>query len=95
MLYGSAEEFAAGVADFVRAGTEAGEAVLVAAAGPNLRRIRARLDGHGPQVRWAEVPGVGISPARLASALWHFAEEHRGTAVRCVQDAGWRSRPPR
>ena len=94
MLYGSAEEFAAGVADFVRAGTEAGEAVLVAAAGPNLRRIRARLDGHGPRVRWAEVPGVGISPARLASALWHFAEEHRGTAVRCVQDAGWRSRPP-
>jgi anti-sigma regulatory factor (Ser/Thr protein kinase) len=92
MLYGSPDGFATGVADFVRAGTEAGEAVLVAAAGPNLRRIRAQLDGQGRLVRWAEVPGVGISPARLTSALWHFAKEHRGMAVRCVQDAGWRSR---
>lgn len=93
MLYGSAEEFAVGVADFVRAGTEAGEAVLVAVAGPNLSRIRAELDGHGRLVRWAEVAGAGISPGRLTSDLWLFAQEHHGAAVRCVQDSGWRSRP--
>ena len=46
-LYRTPAEFTAAVLEFIEAGVSAGEAVLVAAAGPVLHQLRAQLDRHG------------------------------------------------
>lgn len=82
------------VLEFARDGVEAGEAVLMASAGPVLQRLRSELGGRGGQVTWTGLPGAGTNPARIIAAIRTFAEEHRGRPIRCVQEPAWHLLPP-
>jgi anti-sigma regulatory factor (Ser/Thr protein kinase) len=91
-LYRTPAEFTTVVLDFIEAGVSADEAVLVAAAGPHLQQLRARLNGLGKLLAWADTVGTGTNPRGMTAAIRSFADEHRGQPVRCVQEPAWYSR---
>jgi anti-sigma regulatory factor (Ser/Thr protein kinase) len=93
LIYLDPPEFAAAVRGFVRAGSEAGAAVLVAARADNLSALRADLDGAAGQVTMADLASSGVNPGRALGMIRQFAVEHGGEQVRCVQELAWRSRP--
>ena len=93
-FYRTLAEFAAAVLGFVQDGVEAGEAVLVAATGPGLTRLRAQLDGQGEHVTWSDLSGAGTNPRRITAAVRAFAEDHPGRPLRYVQEPAWPTRPP-
>jgi anti-sigma regulatory factor (Ser/Thr protein kinase) len=94
MLYRTAEEFTSGLLGFIREGASAGEPVLVAAAGPNLRRLRAQLDGLGDLVAFTDLTQDSANPRRLLARLHAHTTAHPGQPVRCVQEPAWDTRPP-
>src|SRR6516225_7658052 len=91
-LYRTPAEFTTVVLDFIEAGVSADEAVLVAAAGPRLEQLRARLNGLGKLLTWTDTAVTGTNPRRMTAAIRSFTEEHRGQPVRCVQEPAWYSR---
>jgi anti-sigma regulatory factor (Ser/Thr protein kinase) len=91
-LYRTPDEFTTVVLDFIEAGVGADEAVLVAAAGPCLQQLRARLNDLGKLLTWADAVGAGTNPRGITAAIRSFADEHRGRPVRCVQEPAWYSR---
>ncbi|MGE5133487.1 MAG: anti-sigma factor RsbA family regulatory protein [Gemmatimonadota bacterium] len=93
-FYRAPAEFIAAVLGFVQDGVAAGEAVLVAATGPDLVRLRAQLDGQSEHVTWADMSGTGINPRRITAAMRAFAEDHPGRPLRYVQEPAWPTRAP-
>jgi anti-sigma regulatory factor (Ser/Thr protein kinase) len=90
-LYRTPDEFTTVILDFIEAGVSANEAVLVAA-GPRLQQLRARLNGLGKLLTWADTVGAGTNPRGITAAVRWFADEHRGQPLRCVQEPAWYSR---
>lgn len=94
LQYRSATEFSAGVLPFVEAGVKAGEPVLVAAQGSNLRLLRDQLDGLGRRVAFTDLVSIGPNPGRLLSWMRQASAQHRGLPVRYVHETMWPSRRP-
>jgi anti-sigma regulatory factor (Ser/Thr protein kinase) len=94
LLYQNPAEFTAGVLPFVEAGVAAGEAVMVASHGRNLQLLRAKLDGLGEWVAFADLAGIGPNPGRLLGWMRQVTEQHGGQPVRYVHEAVWPSRRP-
>ena len=92
-LYRTPAEFAAAVLGYVQDGVDAGEAVLVAATGPSLGRLRAQLDGQSEHVTWAGMGGAGVNPRRITAVMRAFADDHDGQPQRYVQEPAWPARP--
>jgi anti-sigma regulatory factor (Ser/Thr protein kinase) len=90
LFHRGAAEFETQACRFAEAAARAGDAVLVTGPASSLDTLRARLDGLGDLVTWAD---MGANPGRLISALARFADQHSGRAVWCVQQAAWPSRP--
>jgi MEDS: MEthanogen/methylotroph, DcmR Sensory domain len=86
LLYASPRELAAQVTRFVASAVEAGDPVLVAVAEPNLGSLRARLDGRGARVSWADMNDVGLNPGQLIAVSREFADMHPGRMIWCVQE---------
>ncbi len=93
LFHRGAAEFEAQACQFAEAAASAGAAVLVTAPASSLDRLRARLDGLGDLVTWADMAELGANPGRLISALARFADQHFGQAIWCVHQAAWPSRP--
>jgi anti-sigma regulatory factor (Ser/Thr protein kinase) len=94
LLYQTPAEFTAGVLPFVEAGVAAGEGVMVASHGRNLQLLRAKLDGLGEWVAFADLARLGPNPARLLGWMRQVAEQYEGQPVRYVHEALWPSRRP-
>jgi anti-sigma regulatory factor (Ser/Thr protein kinase) len=86
-------EFEIQACRFAEDAARAGAAVLVVGRASALGGLRARLDGLGDQVTWADIAEIGANPGRLISAISRFASDHPGRAIWCVQQAAWPSRP--
>jgi anti-sigma regulatory factor (Ser/Thr protein kinase) len=93
-FYRTPAEFTAGVLPYVEAGAAAREPVMVASHGRNLRLLRARLDGLGERVAFADLASIGPNPGRLLGWMRQITEQHRGQPVRHVHEAVWPSRRP-
>jgi anti-sigma regulatory factor (Ser/Thr protein kinase) len=93
LFHRGAAEFEAQACRFAETAASAGAAVLVTGPASSLDRLRARLDGLGDLVTWADMADGGANPGRLISALARFADQHAGRAIWCVQQAAWPSRP--
>ena len=94
LFYRTRAEFTSGVLPFAEAGAKAGVPVMVASQGRNLELMRARLDGLGERVAFADLASIGPNPARLLGWMQQVTEQHRGHVVRYVHEAVWRSRRP-
>ena len=77
------------ILEFVKAGVDAGEAVLIASAGPVLQRLRIQLGAHGEHVMWTGMASATTNPRRITAAIRAFADEHPGQMIRCVQEPAW------
>ncbi len=93
-LYRTRQELASAFAGLIRHGAAAGEAVLVASTASSLADIQARVDSHQQQSAvLANLSSLGANPGRVLSMMRMFAHQHRGRAVRCLQQVTWPGRP--
>jgi len=92
LFHRGAAEFETRVRRFAQAAARAGAAVLITGPASSLDRLRARLDGLGDRVSWADMAEIGANPGRLISAISRFTDRHPGKAIWCVQQAAWASR---
>jgi anti-sigma regulatory factor (Ser/Thr protein kinase) len=68
--------------EFVRAGVERREPVLVVLSAAKLARLRSVLNGESAFVRFADMNEIGRNPARIIEAWRAFVAEHRGSSKR-------------
>ncbi|MEV6520872.1 sensor histidine kinase [Longispora sp. NPDC051575] len=95
LLYASTAEYVAATTEFIGAGLDAGEPVLVAVPGPRLALIRDALGTDAPAVRWADMAVAGRNPGRIIpDVLLRFAGEHAGKRVRIIGEPIWPERTP-
>lgn len=94
LLYTDASTYRAGLLEFVRAGLERDEPVLVAVPQPGLGLLRSALDPDEQQrVRTADMAEAGRNPGRIiGSVLTAFVREHKGKRVRIVGEPIWAGR---
>lgn len=80
--------------DFVRAGLEQGEPVLVAVPQPGLGLVRSALrPDEVDRVRTADMGQAGRNPGRITgSVLTAFVAEHAGRPVRIIGEPIWAGR---
>lgn len=82
MFYRGDADFLAGLLPFVRAGLEAGEAVVVAEPTGRLEQLRDALGSEAGAVDFLDMADVGANPARII-AVWAAAlERHTGEGRR-------------
>lgn len=70
LLYAGEEEFVAGTVPFIAGGVAAGEAVMVAVAGPKIDLLRGALGTTDESVVFVDMDEIGGNPARIIPA-WH------------------------
>ena len=94
-FYGSSDDFIRGTGDFVEAGLDAREPVMVALRPEKLEMLRRRLGGGATEVRMVDIADVGRNPARIIPAWRQFLDEHAGSeALRGVGEPIWPARTP-
>jgi anti-sigma regulatory factor (Ser/Thr protein kinase) len=92
LFYRTTSEYARDVAQFIREGLAAGEAVMIAVPRARALLLREELGAYGVDVAFADITTVGRNPGRILSAMQVFAQGHDGLPVRYVGEPGWRSR---
>ncbi|HXZ63640.1 MAG TPA: anti-sigma factor RsbA family regulatory protein [Streptosporangiaceae bacterium] len=90
-LYRSADEYLAGVREFVQAAVLASAPVLIAVPASRLPPGWAGEQDRA-RVRTVDVTAVGRNPARMMPVLHAFAQEHPGQRPRVVAELAWAGR---
>jgi anti-sigma regulatory factor (Ser/Thr protein kinase) len=96
MLYGDDREVLDGTLDFLTAGLEADEPVLVVLAAAKIDALRHELGSDAGRVRFADMAQVGANPAHIIPAWRDFADEcmRRGVPFRGIGEPIWPGRTP-
>lgn len=92
LQYASTDEFMTGAAEFLDAGLDQGEPVLVSVPLPEIGLLRTRLDNRAHRVDWADMAEVGASPGRIVAFMDDFVTAHAGRPVRYLQGLVWAAR---
>jgi anti-sigma regulatory factor (Ser/Thr protein kinase) len=94
LFYGDADEFVADTSRYVRAGLDAGEAVLVAVVEDRAQPLREALGAAASRVEFLAMAEVGRNPARLIPVwqAWLERNSGQGTGLRCVGEPVWPGR---
>src|SRR5262245_4916983 len=94
LFYTDAASYRSGCLDFVRAGLEHDEPVLVAVPQPGLGLIRSALtEAEADRVRTADMAQKGRNPGRIiGTVLTAFVREHAGERVRIIGEPIWAGR---
>jgi anti-sigma regulatory factor (Ser/Thr protein kinase) len=94
LFYADPDELLEGTVPFLRAGLEAGEAILVAMPRSSLRILRGELNGETEHIQFVDMEELGRNPARIISAWHDFLDVHlvgeRG--VRGIGEPIWAGR---
>jgi anti-sigma regulatory factor (Ser/Thr protein kinase) len=95
-FYANAEELLAGTVPFLRAGFEAGEAILVAMPPAGLDLLRGELNGEAESIQFVNMEELGRNPARIISAWRDFVGSHLtgDGGVRGIGEPIWAGRSP-
>jgi anti-sigma regulatory factor (Ser/Thr protein kinase) len=91
LFYDKSDDYFTVIQDFVRAGTEQAEPVLVAVPHDELP-ANWRLPAGSP-VMFVDMRRLGANPARIIPALQTFADRHPGKRVRYLAESVWPTRP--
>jgi anti-sigma regulatory factor (Ser/Thr protein kinase) len=96
LFYTDAASYRSGCLDFVRAGVEQDEPVLVAVPQPGLGLLRSALtEAEAARVRTADMAQAGRNPGRIiGTVLTAFVHEHAGQSVRIIGEPIWAGRSP-
>jgi anti-sigma regulatory factor (Ser/Thr protein kinase) len=97
-FYDSQRDYADVTGDFVRAGLDAGDPVMVAVPPANAEIISEYLGGQAVGAAFRDIPVfedmtvLGRNPARIIAALYAFADKHPGQLLHYVGEPAWSSR---
>ncbi|HZU80185.1 MAG TPA: sensor histidine kinase [Acidimicrobiales bacterium] len=91
-FYAGMEDFAEGVASFVRGGLDAGEPVMVALRRGEIELVRRKLGNRADDVAFVDMAQLGRNPARIIPAWRQFVAAHPDEAVRGVGEPIWSGR---
>ncbi len=94
LFYTDAASYRSGCLDFVRAGLEQDEPVLVAVPQPGLSLLRSALNpAEAAMVRTRDMSVAGRNPGRIiGTVLAAFVGEHGGRRVRIIGEPIWAGR---
>lgn len=93
LFYRDAQDYATGVARFLRAGLELAEPALVAVPGSHLDALRSALGPDRAHVQFVDMAEVGRNPGRIIPAvLYAFTQTHPARRVRIVSEPIWSGR---
>ncbi len=94
LFYTDAASYRSGCLEFVRAGLEQDEPVLVAVPQPGLGLVRSALTAaEAARVRTADMAQAGRNPGRIiGTVLTAFVREHAGRRVRIIGEPIWAGR---
>ena len=94
LFYTDAASYRSGCLEFVRAGLERDEPVLVAVPQPGLGLLRSAFtEDEAAQVRTADMAQAGRNPGRIiGTVLTAFVREHAGQRVRIIGEPIWAGR---
>jgi anti-sigma regulatory factor (Ser/Thr protein kinase) len=93
-LYAGDDEFVGGIGDYVRAGLEAGQAVVVAVPSPRVGMLREALSDSASDIEFIDMEVLGANPARIIDWWQQLADAHatRGGSLRGVGEPAWAGR---
>ncbi len=96
-FYRGVQDYATGIAAFLREGFELAEPALVAVPGPHVDVLRAALGPEMGQradrVRFVNMAEAGRNPGRIIpTVLYAFAQKHASSRVRIVSESIWPGR---
>jgi anti-sigma regulatory factor (Ser/Thr protein kinase) len=94
LLYSGDADFIAATIPFIRAGLDAGEAILVVERHEKADLLRSELGRDRESVHFADMREVGANPARIIPAWHDFVARHGGLGrpVRGIGEPIWRGR---
>ncbi len=94
LLYSGDEEFLAATVDFIQAGIERGEPVLVVVSAEKIGALRSELGPDASAVQFADMAGIGRNPARIIPAWREFVDwgPAAGRTRRGVGEPIWQGR---
>lgn len=92
LLYRTLADFVDGVARFVRAGLDRGDATLVSIPAARIAPLRAALGWRAAAVEFADMTRIGRNPARIIPFVRRFAERHPGRRTSFVGEPIWPGR---
>ncbi|MGH3870510.1 MAG: anti-sigma factor RsbA family regulatory protein [Pseudonocardiaceae bacterium] len=93
LLYRDVQDFATGVASFLRDGLTLAERALVAVPGPHLDVLRSALGADAEQVQFVDMAEAGRNPGRIIpTVLDAFTRKYPTGQVRIVGEPIWPGR---
>jgi anti-sigma regulatory factor (Ser/Thr protein kinase) len=92
LIYGSAEDYLAGTAPYLRAGLEVGQPVLVAVGPEQTELLQAELGADAGLIRFVDMREVGRNPASIIPLWAEFVDEGEGVPVRGIGEPVWAAR---
>jgi anti-sigma regulatory factor (Ser/Thr protein kinase) len=84
LLYGGFDGFLEGTVPFLRAGADAGDAMLVVVDTTKIDALRETLGTDAPGVTFADMAEVGANPARIIPAWRAFVDAHPERRLRGI-----------
>jgi anti-sigma regulatory factor (Ser/Thr protein kinase) len=93
LFYRDEQDYARGIARFLREGFELAEPALVAVPGSHVDVLRAAMGPDAELVRFVDMAQAGRNPGRIIpTVLYAFAREHPTSRVRIVGEPIWPGR---
>jgi len=93
LFYLDMQDYAAGIAAFLRDGFELAEPALVAVPGSHVDVLRSVLGSDAKRVRFVDMADAGRNPGRIIpTVLYAFTHEHPTSRVRIVGQPIWPGR---
>lgn len=93
-FYRTEADYAATVADFLRAALAAGEAAFAAVSPAKASLIRAALGPQAGDVEFVDMTTLGRNPGRIIPHVLAFVGRHAGRHVRYVAELAWAAQGP-
>ena len=93
LFYRDADDYATGIARFLREGFELAEPALVAVPGSHVDVLRSAMGPDAEGVQFVDMAEAGRNPGRIIPAvLYAFIQSHPGHRVRIVDEPIWPER---
>ncbi len=92
LIYDDADEYLAGTLPFLRAGLDAGQALLVGVGPDQTRMLAGELGRDADQVRFLDMRQVGRNPALIIPIWRDFIDASGGRPVRGIGEPVWAAR---
>jgi anti-sigma regulatory factor (Ser/Thr protein kinase) len=93
LFYHDEQDYAHGIARFLRDGFELAEPALVAVPGKHVDVLRSAMGADAESIRFADMAEAGRNPGRIIPTVLHaFTQEHPEGRVRIVGEPIWPGR---